>query len=128
MNESSYDFSVFGNKVKALPINKTNDYRLVEQSLYILHSGIELGEIKGKDFIPSPALALSTQLNSAAYPVVNVNLDAALSYLRRDTITIGSTEKGFMLICYNGTPLGWVKNIGNRVNNLYPNEWRIRMR
>jgi hypothetical protein len=23
--------------------------------------------------------------------------------------------------------LGWVKNIGNRCNNLYPNNWRIRM-
>lgn len=27
---------------------------------------------------------------------------------------------------YNNVPLGFVKNIGNRANNLYPQEWRIR--
>ena len=127
-NENMYDFSLFENKVKALPVSKINDYRMVEESLYILSSGIELGEIKGADFIPSAALALSTHLNNAAYPLVNVDLETALSYLRRETIFTASTEKGFMLICYNNVPLGWAKNIGNRNNNLYPNEWRIRMR
>jgi len=32
------------------------------------------------------------------------------------------------LICYKGQALGWVKNVGNRCNNLYPQEWRIRMK
>ena len=27
---------------------------------------------------------------------------------------------------YEGVPLGFAKNVGNRQNNLYPNEWRIR--
>ena len=31
-----------------------------------------------------------------------------------------------MLITYKGHPLGFVKNVGNRANNLYPQEWRIR--
>jgi NOL1/NOP2/fmu family ribosome biogenesis protein len=31
------------------------------------------------------------------------------------------------LICYNNQALGWVKNLGNRSNNLYPQHWRIRM-
>ena len=128
MNDSLYDFSMFGNRVKALPAAKADDYRLAEQNLYILNSGVELGEIKGKDFIPSPNLALSTQLNRSVYPVVNVDLDTALSYLRRDTISTNAADRGFMLVCYNSTPLGWLKNIGNRTNNLYPNEWRIRMR
>lgn len=127
-NESSYDFSMFGNKVKALPLSKISDYRLIEQNLYLLGSGIELGEVKGKDFIPSPLLAISTQLNTSFYPMVNVDINTALSYLRRDAISLGTVEKGFVLICYNNAPLGWVKNIGNRNNNLYPNEWRIRMR
>jgi NOL1/NOP2/fmu family ribosome biogenesis protein len=30
------------------------------------------------------------------------------------------------LLTYQGIPLGFVKNIGNRANNLYPQEWRIR--
>lgn len=124
--EDFYDFSLFENRVKALPLAKINDYRMIEQSLYILHSGIDVGEIKGKDFIPSPSLPLSTQLNSAAYPIVELDMDAALGYLRRDAISINSTAKGFALVCYKDVPLGWVKNLGARVNNLYPKEWKIR--
>ena len=35
-------------------------------------------------------------------------------------------EKGYVLVCYQGFPLGFVKHLGNRANNLYPQEWRIR--
>jgi hypothetical protein len=31
-----------------------------------------------------------------------------------------------VLLTWQNEPLGFVKNIGNRANNLYPNEWRIR--
>ncbi|MDC2687911.1 hypothetical protein PO256_17190, partial [Bacteroides ovatus] len=31
-----------------------------------------------------------------------------------------------VLLTYRHIPLGFVKNIGNRANNLYPQEWRIR--
>ncbi|MDE5828182.1 MAG: hypothetical protein K2H57_11470, partial [Duncaniella sp.] len=27
---------------------------------------------------------------------------------------------------YDGRPLGFVKNIGNRSNNLYPAPWRVK--
>ena len=33
------------------------------------------------------------------------------------------TPRGFVLLTYGGYPLGFVKNIGNRANNLYPAEW-----
>ncbi|MHB9142737.1 MAG: methyltransferase RsmF C-terminal domain-like protein, partial [Paludibacter sp.] len=36
--------------------------------------------------------------------------------------------RGYKLISYKNQPLGWVKNVGNRCNNLYPQEWRIRMK
>lgn len=35
-------------------------------------------------------------------------------------------RKGMVLLTYAGLPVGFVKNIGNRANNLYPQEWRIR--
>jgi NOL1/NOP2/fmu family ribosome biogenesis protein len=34
--------------------------------------------------------------------------------------------RGYVLLTYKDAPLGFVKNIGNRANNLYPQEWRIR--
>jgi NOL1/NOP2/fmu family ribosome biogenesis protein len=33
---------------------------------------------------------------------------------------------GYLLLTYKGVPIGFAKNIGNRANNLYPAEWRIR--
>ncbi|MDR2473931.1 MAG: hypothetical protein LBD53_10325, partial [Tannerella sp.] len=33
---------------------------------------------------------------------------------------------GYITVTYQGHPLGIVKNIGSRANNLYPIEWRIR--
>lgn len=97
------------------------------QNLYILQSGIELGTIKGKDIIPSQALALNTSLKKDAFPRVELDLETALNYLRREAIVLPiDTPTGFVLVCYQGHPLGFVKNMGNRSNNLYPQEWRIR--
>ena len=31
-----------------------------------------------------------------------------------------------MALTYRGTVIGFVKNLGNRANNLYPKEWRIK--
>jgi NOL1/NOP2/fmu family ribosome biogenesis protein len=36
------------------------------------------------------------------------------------------TPKGIVLLSYKGHPLGFAKNVGNRANNLYPQEWKIR--
>ena len=36
------------------------------------------------------------------------------------------TPRGIIDVSYRGHVLGHVKNIGNRANNLYPKEWRIK--
>ncbi|MDR1337254.1 MAG: hypothetical protein LBK22_10545, partial [Tannerella sp.] len=38
------------------------------------------------------------------------------------------TPKGYVTVTFRNTPLGFVKHIGHRANNLYPHEWRIRSR
>ena len=95
--------------------------------LRVLSAGIELGEVKGKDLIPSQSLALSYALNRDAFPCVEISWETAIQYLRKEAITLPEgTEKGFVLLTYGNIPLGFVKNLGNRSNNLYPQEWRIR--
>ena len=96
-------------------------------SLNVMNMGVTIGTMRGKALLPDQSLALSTVLDRNAYPVVDVSLTEAISYLRRDTITLPpNTPTGFVLITFRDHPLGFVKNIGNRCNNLYPAEWRIK--
>lgn len=60
-------------------------------------------------------------------PRAELTYDQAIGYLRREAITLPpDTPRGIVVLTYRDTPLGLAKNIGNRANNLYPKEWRIK--
>lgn len=85
-----------------------------------------IGEMKGRDVVPSQQLALSSELNMDAFPCVEVDESTAIGYLRCEALTLpNGTPHGVVLLTYGGLPLGFAKNIGNRANNLYPRSWRI---
>ena len=94
-------------------------------ALDVIHMGVELGEVKGKNVVPSQALAMSRDLNRGAFPEVAVDLSVALSYLRREALGGFDAPRGYVLLTYGGMPLGFVNHLGNRSNNLYPSAWRI---
>ena len=74
-----------------------------------------------------PAAPLSLAFDRSAYPEVELDLDTALRYLRREALRLpAETPRGLVVVTYLGHPLGFVKNIGSRANNLYPSAWRIR--
>jgi NOL1/NOP2/fmu family ribosome biogenesis protein len=52
----------------------------------------------------------------------------ALRYLRKEDPQVPEVPRGWVLARYQNLPLGWMKGLGNRVNNYYPKEWRILMR
>jgi 16S rRNA C967 or C1407 C5-methylase (RsmB/RsmF family)/NOL1/NOP2/fmu family ribosome biogenesis protein len=126
---AGYDYELTDDGVlRALPQQQVALHRhLSEAGLYRLQSGVELATLKGRDLIPAHALALSTALRSEAFATAALSRDQALSYLRRDTLMPDvAWSRGYVLLTYEGHPLGFVKNMGNRCNNLYPQEWRIR--
>ena len=55
---------------------------------------------------------------------LDLNELQALQYLRRQDLFIESAT-GWNLITYCGLPLGWAKVLPNRMNNYYPQAWRI---
>lgn len=58
---------------------------------------------------------------------VDFDFSEALKYLRGEALTLpADTPRGIVTVTYKGIPLGPVKNIGNRANNLYPKPWRIK--
>ena len=116
------------NLIKAYDSEQLNDFSLLNKQLKCMHSGLLLGEMKGKDFIPSTAIALSKKLDKSSIALVDVDYETAIMFLRKESIFLPDAERGYILISYKGQALGWIKNMGNRSNNLYPNEWRIRMK
>ncbi len=107
--------------------------RKIRHGLRCFFDGIHAPMAKGKDMIPDHALAMSADYKEGAsvegqkccYPECELTYDEALAYLRHEVLRIDA-PKGIVLVRYKGLPLGFVKNIGNRANNLYPQEWRIR--
>lgn len=97
------------------------------KALRPLVSGPRRGEMKGKDFIPDPEWPLSIAFDRKAYPEIEVDTLTALHFLHQDSITLPDAPVGYNVLTYRGHPLGFVKNLGKRCNNLHPRNRRIFM-
>ena len=96
--------------------------------LNCVSTGFGIGEWRGRRVVPQHSLSMSKALRREAFPVLNLSLDQALTYLRTEALSPREgMPAGTILLCYEDVPIGFVKNVGNRLNNLYPNEWRIRV-
>ena len=47
-------------------------------------------------------------------------------FLQKKVLSEVPDIKSWALISYKKHPLGWVKKVGNRINNYFPKEYRIR--
>lgn len=116
-----------GETVVAVPENISAEVTFAEAFLHVIAAGTAVGTIKGKDLVPDADLALSVILRDGAFPSVEVDRETALKFLHRDAIAPPVAERGYVLLKYGSRGLGFVKNLGNRCNNLHPMSRRIRM-
>ncbi len=112
--------------VRAVLAAQLTDSQLVDNALKNWATGFEVGEIKGKDFIPSPALAFSRALSPQ---ISQAPLDAAeaMRFLRKEDLRLSPIPQGIRLATYESLGLGWFKGLPNRINNYYPVNWRVMM-
>lgn len=116
-----------GNTIVAYPEVYAADMQAMQHDFDVLHAALPMAVVKGRDYIPTHALALSSLLDVSRFPCCEVSLETALAYLRRESAVLPpEVSRGYVLLTYRDVPLGWVKNLGTRANNLYPQEWRIR--
>ncbi len=115
-----------GESLYALPETTLTAADHIAQRLPLLHTGVTLAEVKGKDLRPSAGAAWWPDLGEGSWEVLELDHVEALRYLRRDPQSM-PTPKGWLLVKAAGMPLGWAKGLGNRLNNYYPQPWRLRM-
>ncbi|MCD7720712.1 MAG: rRNA cytosine-C5-methyltransferase, partial [Prevotellaceae bacterium] len=94
------------------------------RDLRVLSCGVPLAGLRGREWLPSPSLALSAAYVRGTYPELELSYAEALAYLRREALRLAAPQ-GIVLLTFRHYPLGFAKSVGGRANNLYPREWRI---
>jgi NOL1/NOP2/fmu family ribosome biogenesis protein/predicted O-methyltransferase YrrM len=123
------DFLIYAKEsaLYAVPQFMKQDFILLMKNLYVRQAGVHLGQVMKQELVPSHQLALSLSLNNNI-PRVSLALEQALAYLRCDAISLPGLDRGWHIADFEGHALGWIKALGNRINNYYPKDLRILMK
>ena len=124
-----------GDLVKGYRKELYEKIKFVEENLRTVLSGIAVANKKGKDYVPHADFALQAvvadMVASECLPdgisSVEVGREDALKFLAKEPLVLPGAPMGYVLLVYRGLGLGFVKNLGNRTNNLLPMARRIRM-
>ena len=125
-----------GDLVKAYRKELHEKIKYIEENLRVVLSGIAVANKKGKDYVPHADFALqgvmASMVATGTLPqgisAVEVSREDALRFLTKEPLVLPGAPMGYVLLVYRGLGLGFVKNLGNRTNNLLPMARRIRMR
>ena len=124
-NPKQMTFKLVGDMVYGYGNAVVEDVVSLSESLSVVYSGVAMGQIfKGK-LKPEHPLALFVGCNESVVPAVEVSLEDALEYLRRQDIAASQFEEGVNMVTYRGVAIGFIKRIGARCNNMYPKDLRI---
>jgi 16S rRNA C967 or C1407 C5-methylase (RsmB/RsmF family)/NOL1/NOP2/fmu family ribosome biogenesis protein len=126
-NPDKFDFFIKPNGQVVMVLKKHIPYiSQLDKALKRKSMGIDIGEFKGSDFIPSHDLALSIAISKDT-PSVSLTKTEALHYLKKENLDLPNAPQGWVVAQYEGLNLGWMKVLKNRINNYLPNEFRIKM-
>lgn len=98
---------------------------VLNSSLRIKKFGTNLGQVIRAELIPEHAFALSN-IKTESFESISLNKEDAIKYLQKKDFPIDTQLKGWSLMKYEDATLGFAKLMGNRMNNNYPKEWRIK--
>lgn len=102
-----------------------NEFQAIQNCVSVADFGINVCSVKKDKLIPEHSFALCTDLNVENFHHLAVDEIQALKYLRKESLVVDAPP-GYVFITCQNIPLGWINNLGNRSNNLYPTEWRLR--
>lgn len=119
----------YGNALWALPEAHADFVDTLLGTTGLLRPGLCVATEKGRDLVPAHELALAAGLNPEVFPAIDLDYRSAIAYLRGEGLAEIPTglPRGHVLAAYAGRPLGFIKNVGRRANNLYPDAMRLRL-
>jgi len=99
--------------------------------LRFLRTGLYLGDLKKKRFEPSQALAMNLVKEEFALTIdFKIEDKRVMKYLKGETLEVSDLvckdDKGWVLICVEGYPLGFGKLANQRVKNKVQVGWLVR--
>jgi len=106
---------------------EADEYLTLDSSLRIINPGTGLFRQVNGETNPEHSLGVSLLLKKNIFPVIELNYDQAVSFLRKENPGIEASEKGWYQAAYKGCNLGFLKSTGTRFNNYLPVNLRIRM-
>lgn len=112
-------YEVKGNNVYCLPVPYPD-----LSGVKVAKFGWYLGEVLRDKFEPSHSFVISLQKENLKN-AMDFGSDSReiLSYLKGETVMLEG-KKGLTGICVDGFTLGWAKQTGDMLKNLYPKGWR----
>jgi 16S rRNA C967 or C1407 C5-methylase (RsmB/RsmF family)/NOL1/NOP2/fmu family ribosome biogenesis protein len=122
-----YHFILQKDLVLMIRSDHIREIEMLTEKLRVINKGTAWASLKHEKLIPEHAAAMSVALRKEFFTQVHLENDPAVLYLRKESVRPDHGKRGFALVIHNDLPLGWVNLLDNRVNNLYPSAWRIRM-
>ena len=90
----------------------------------VIRPGLFLGNFKKNRFEPAHSLAMALKKENFQRVLDFAADDSQLkAYLKGETV-LSAGAKGWTLVCVQGFPLGWAKQVDGILKNHYPKGWR----
>ncbi|HEY1045164.1 MAG TPA: RNA methyltransferase [Bacteroidia bacterium] len=119
-------FFEYNGDVLAMPQNLFEFYEAELSAIHTFSIGQKIAVKTEKLTAASEYLPFSNLYNEEAFLSIELDQLNALKYLNKEPVRHSGTEKGHLVLQYMNLPLGLGKFAGNRINNLYPAEWKLR--
>jgi NOL1/NOP2/fmu family ribosome biogenesis protein len=124
-SKTSLDYYEYAEMIHLFPTLFFSHLSAIQQRCRIVQFGTKVGKIIKNKLQPEHDSITSTALDLSSFPVVEISYENAVSFLKKETFHIDNLPLGWVILSYETVYLGWIKSVGNRFNNYYPNELKI---
>ncbi|MBM3920480.1 MAG: RsmB/NOP family class I SAM-dependent RNA methyltransferase [Sphingomonadales bacterium] len=103
-------------------------HQLLAELPGIYAAGTPIGQVFHGKWKPDTAVALLQHGKSGEWPELILNNAEVMAFLRRESLPNTNRKEGLHRVVWNDVSMGFVNANRHQWNNLWPMEWRLRMR